>query len=320
MKSPAEWSEPELLELIHLKQEEGLQLDFKRAESLDSADKKKMEISKDVSAFANSAGGAIIYGMAESTSQPHYAEKLSPVEPSKYSKEWLEQIINSRIQPRIQGLVINSVALNSSHPGKCAYIACVPQSTTAHQASDHRYYKRHNFESVPMEDYEVRQTMDRASRPAYSTKLFPTQMSDRDGRRFFQLGCTIQNISEILGRDVSAVLYLPKHVICQPDNYELSVEGITYSRVPGTWGVTSHESRTAIDIHPITPYNVFFQRELAVTSVPSLTPLRAMIRVYDQFGLALTSKVMLATPGLETVSVQDVPPLGMVRQSQISEF
>jgi len=171
-----------------------------------------------------------------------------------------------------------------------------------------------------MEDYEVRQTMDRASRPAYSTKLFPTQMSDRDGRRFFQLGCTIQNISEILGRDVSAVLYLPKHVICQPDNYELSVEGITYSRVPGTWGVTSHESRTAIDIHPITPYNVFFQRELAVTSVPSLTPLRAMIRVYDQFGLALTSKVMLATPGLETVSVQDVPPLGMVRQSQISEF
>ncbi len=81
MKSPAEWSEPELLELIHLKQEEGLQLDFKRAESLDSADKKKMEISKDVSAFANSAGGAIIYGMAESTSQPHYAEKLSWPDP-----------------------------------------------------------------------------------------------------------------------------------------------------------------------------------------------------------------------------------------------
>lgn len=320
MKTPAEWSEADLIELIRIKQEEGLQLDFKRAESLDSADKKKMEISKDVSAFANSAGGAIIYGMAESGSQPHYAEKLSPIEPSAYSKEWLEQVINSRIQPRIQGLVINSATLNSSHPGKCAYIVCIPQSTTAHQASDHRYYKRHNFESVAMEDYEVRQTMDRASRPAYSTKVFPTQMSDRDGRRFFELGCTIQNISEILGRDVSAVLYLPKHIICQADDYELSIEGITYSRIPGTWVLTSRESKTAIDIHPITPYRIFFQRELAVPSIPSMTPLRAIVRVYDQFGLALTTKVMLSSPGLEIVSTQDVPPPGIIRHVQISEF
>src|SRR5712692_6307153 len=135
MKAPAEWIEQDLLSLISFKQEESLQLDFKRAESLDSADKKKIEISKDVSAFANSAGGTIIYGMAESAHQPHYAEKLSPIEPSEYPKEWLEQIINSRIQPRIQGLLINSVALNSSHPGRCAYIACVPHSTTAHHAS-----------------------------------------------------------------------------------------------------------------------------------------------------------------------------------------
>jgi predicted HTH transcriptional regulator len=59
MRPPAEWSEKDLLELIKVKAEEGPQLEFKAADSLDSSDKKKTEISKDVSAFANSAGGTV---------------------------------------------------------------------------------------------------------------------------------------------------------------------------------------------------------------------------------------------------------------------
>jgi hypothetical protein len=31
----------------------------------------------------------------------------------------------------------------------------------AHQARDYRYYKRHNFNALPMEDYEVRDVMNR---------------------------------------------------------------------------------------------------------------------------------------------------------------
>jgi len=42
----------------------------------------------------------------------------------------------------------------------------VPQSSTAHQASDKRYYKRFNFESVPMEDYEIRDVMQRTEAPS----------------------------------------------------------------------------------------------------------------------------------------------------------
>jgi predicted HTH transcriptional regulator len=57
---------------------------------------KKDEIAKDVSAFANSAGGTVVYGIAESAGKPSYAEALSPVDPKKYSQEWLEQVINTR--------------------------------------------------------------------------------------------------------------------------------------------------------------------------------------------------------------------------------
>jgi predicted HTH transcriptional regulator len=136
MKMPADWIVQDLIDLINLKQEESLQLDFKRAESLDSTERKKTEISKDVSAFANSAGGTIVYGIGESVREPHVAEVFSPIDPTKCPKEWLEQVINSRVQPRIHGVLINPVELDSPHLGQYAYVVCIPQSETAHQASD----------------------------------------------------------------------------------------------------------------------------------------------------------------------------------------
>lgn len=152
MKPPGSWDEDDLLQLIATRQEEHLRLDFKAADALGQTDSKKTEISKDVSAFANSAGGVILYGVRESPEPPHTADELSPIDPTAYSKEWLEQVINSRIHPRIQGIVINPVELNTKHPGKYAYAVLIPEGTTAHQASDKRYYKRFNFKSEPMED------------------------------------------------------------------------------------------------------------------------------------------------------------------------
>jgi hypothetical protein len=47
-----------------------------------------------------------------------------------------------------------------------AYIVTVPQSTRApHQASDKRFYKRFNFQSVAMEEYEIRDVARRAETP-----------------------------------------------------------------------------------------------------------------------------------------------------------
>ena len=77
-------------------------------------DAKKAEITKDVSAFANSAGGVLIYGIAE---PPDRAERHKPGRPdpicrANFSKEWLEQIIQS-IQPRIDGVNIIPVEIDA---------------------------------------------------------------------------------------------------------------------------------------------------------------------------------------------------------------
>jgi hypothetical protein len=159
------WTESRLQNFITSEIEESLTLEYKSAEALDRFETRKKEITKDVSAMANSAGGVIIYGIAESShgERRHLPERITPVDRTKYPREWVEQIIQA-IRPRIDGILIHSVNLSSGE-NDVAYVIEIPQSHTAHQASDHRYYKRFNFQAVPMEDYEIRDVMFREQTP-----------------------------------------------------------------------------------------------------------------------------------------------------------
>jgi hypothetical protein len=159
------WTESRLQNFITSEIEESLTLEYKSAEALDRNETKKKEITKDVSAMANSAGGVLIYGIREfdQENRRHLPEKITPVDRRQYPREWVEQIIQA-IRPRIDGILIHSVSLSSGE-SDVAFVIEIPQSNTAHQASDHRYYKRFNFQAVPMEDYEIRDVMFREQTP-----------------------------------------------------------------------------------------------------------------------------------------------------------
>lgn len=162
MKPVSEWTRNDLEQLIADDVRESLTLDYKSSPSLGRESKQRNELSKDVSAFANSAGGIIVYGIVEKGQK---ADRIDEgCDDAKISREWLEQTIGSLIQPRIQGLVIRQIPLDS---GRSAYAISIPQATSLapHQATDHKYYRRYNFESVPMADYEVRDSMRRATTP-----------------------------------------------------------------------------------------------------------------------------------------------------------
>lgn len=171
-KSFDQWAEQDIQNLIDNQIEERLTLDYKRSAALLSTEKKKkdpaIELTKDVSAFANSEGGVIIYGIMEGKGQ----NANIPIgidggfDPSEVKKEWLESIIEGKIQRKIPGVRIYPVKLDISHPSRCIYIIDIPKSHLApHQAADRRYYLRNNFQSVPMEDYQVRDVLNRFSAP-----------------------------------------------------------------------------------------------------------------------------------------------------------
>lgn len=166
MKNSWEWEENDLLELVNAQAKESIELDFKESASLQNTERKKEEISKDVSAFANSAGGTLLYGVKEDK-QTHVAVGLDVgSDPSEITKEWLEQVINSNIHRRIDGIRIHQIELTKTSPGRVAYVVYVPQSSrAAHQAANNKYYKRYNFQSVPMEEYEIRDLYRRGEVP-----------------------------------------------------------------------------------------------------------------------------------------------------------
>lgn len=141
--------------------EENLHLDYKDGKALQTNDKGKNDITKDISSFANSDGGIIIYGLSEKDHKPY---SISPLDGNAFTKERLDQII-SNIQPHIKGLKIFPIRLDGDIT-RSIYVVQVPRSSYApHMATDHRYYKRNNFQSVAMEDYEVRDLFSRVDKP-----------------------------------------------------------------------------------------------------------------------------------------------------------
>src|SRR5258708_2548692 len=155
---------PDLDGLIARDIQESLTLDYKDARSLGKSSPQRNELCKDVSAFANSAGGQIVYGIEEKDHHPVRVQEGDGVDSAVITREWIEQVIDSSIQPRITGLRIKPIDVA---PGRLAYAITIPAATTnaPHMAPDNKYYYRQNFQSVPMEDYQVRDAMRRATTP-----------------------------------------------------------------------------------------------------------------------------------------------------------
>lgn len=136
MKEPWDWEENEIKGLIQNRVPESLNLEYKACAALTN-DGWRGELIKDVAAFANSAGGTIVYGIIEDR-KTHEADSIDKgYDPAEMNLERLEQIINSRIQRRIEGIRYKSVALTTIRPGRVLYIIHVPESSRApHMAND----------------------------------------------------------------------------------------------------------------------------------------------------------------------------------------
>jgi hypothetical protein len=149
----------DLQRLVDEEIQESLTLDYKASPSLARDSRSRDELCKDVTAFANSAGGQIIYGIVEKDRKPVKVDSGTDL-----SREWIEQVIDSNVQPRLDGLVITPVPVDS---GRYAYVLTIPQALgrAPHQAPDKKYYKRQNFQSGPMEDYEIRDAFRRTTTP-----------------------------------------------------------------------------------------------------------------------------------------------------------
>jgi hypothetical protein len=152
------------LEALHTGNvKESISLEYKASPAIDKKDdNKKLEMARDVAAFANADGGQIVYGMTEKDHEPAGLDE--GVDGKAYPEIWFEQVLQQHIKPTIAGLRIKHVYLTK--PMVAVVIDIPPTKGDPHQVSDGRYYRRHNYNRLIMEHYEVRDGMRRITDPS----------------------------------------------------------------------------------------------------------------------------------------------------------
>ena len=206
-----QWDQNRIEQYISSKIEESTTIEYKGAAALGRGEIK--EIAKDVSGMANASGGYIFYGIKEydDRDNKHKPEMVDPVDRIQYSKEWIEQIINSNIEPLISNIIIHPVQINTG-PNHVVYVIEIPQSTTAHQVTankDYRYYIRMNFQTIPMEDFLVRDVMNRANKPSVSVIFHYIELNVVSDQHNYFLGVKIVNKGHLLVNNYKLVFSFP---------------------------------------------------------------------------------------------------------------
>ena len=147
--------------LVTNKVSESRTLDYKQEIKL-SSDEDKRELARDVSSFANAAGGDLIFGAVEARDAEGkklgYPEMIVGVSVNfDDAKLKLENIIRDTIDPRVQGIVIRKV---DGFDKGSAIIVRIPKSWTAPHmvrfSNQTHFYSRNNSGKQPLDVREIR--------------------------------------------------------------------------------------------------------------------------------------------------------------------
>ena len=135
----------DIQELSEEQIEESMILDYKQ-------ELNDYSIIKQVTAFSNTKGGYLVYGVTE-TGKGGHPRSINGIA-SDLNKERLEQIILGNIIPRVS-VQIKKIPI----PGidRILLVVHIPegQSKPYYNNQDKRYYKRYNFSATPMDENEV---------------------------------------------------------------------------------------------------------------------------------------------------------------------
>lgn len=114
---------------------------------------KENDLLKEVSAFANTQGGYLVFGVEES-GKGGYPIEILGIEKDFINKERLEQLILGNIHPRLN-VKINLV--DHQDPSKAILVVQIPNSyLKPHMHGPYnKFYKRYQFQATPMTEIEV---------------------------------------------------------------------------------------------------------------------------------------------------------------------
>ena len=241
---------PDIQKLKDAKIEESIILDYK--EQMISDDK----LVKHVTAFSNTCGGDLIFGIKESGSGG-YPVDISGIEDS-VNLERLEQIIISNIRPRI-GVQFRKIDVPNSD--RIILIIRIPegQNRPYYDMRLHKYYKRYNYEAIPMDEFEIESLYQKrffgASKLAkyvdeillFKRSKLPEERPERiDGHIIITPLRIDDRIIDTSNREQIEIIFNPNEIRLEPQRHGLYLHGIAK---PSRYGIEWSDQYHNVEVH-----------------------------------------------------------------------
>lgn len=178
-------------------------------------------LSKQVSAFANAAGGHLFLGLDDQGRiDGGVPRDLRPCG----TREWLEDLIPQLVDPHLKACNVYEVPADDETrsailPGRAVYVLEIPQSDAApHMARDRRYYLRIAGRSRPMANRHVLDILHRTTHPAVTVERIdpfgePELIVNdpRGPKAVVRLRAMLVNTGRTLAQHVGCEFVLPRH-------------------------------------------------------------------------------------------------------------
>lgn len=203
-----------------------------------------LALSKQVSAFANGAGGRLFVGV----DNDGLVDGGVPVDlVAGGTREWLEDIVPHSVDPPLRRCNVFEIRRDPANPrsrileGHAVYVIDLPASDVApHQAKDHRYYLRIAGKSRPMGNVHIQDVLRRTRHPQVQlTRLGPygdpvfDESDPRGPQAFVQMRAFLRNNGRILARHVGLELVVPRSLAGGEVRRRMRESGEThYSQTP----------------------------------------------------------------------------------------
>ena len=197
-------------------------------------------LSKQVSAFANGAGGILIIGMHDNGQLDEGVNSTL----KGGTREWLEDVISTSVSPSLKQFNVFEVErpLIENEPPRATYVIDLPRSGEApHQSRDHRYYLRVAGKSRPMSHLHLEDVIRRTSLPRVTISRLghygEPESNNNDQRGpicFVMLRAFLHNQGRVMAKHVGVELTLPRAFIGREVRERMEALSHThYTQKPG---------------------------------------------------------------------------------------
>lgn len=202
----------------------------------------KKNLSRALSAFANTGGGTLILGLCDPEAEWEVDEGGIPREIKGGTREWLEDVIPTLTDLPLDDFNVYKILPEGNESqideDKAVYVIDIGDSTSApHQANDNRYYARVGGKSRPIGHRLVLDIANRRQHPTFDVQ-FEIRWEERENhivptrepeiKPFLRVFA--RNEGRVMAEYLNCFILMPEEISAAPDEHRQleEVEGVRY--------------------------------------------------------------------------------------------